>query len=156
MRGYIGINEHSSACVRFVRSSEIDAEDIQEFISARSSGINISYVDWSKAFNNTNSLFNEIAKTIPHSNYPYGPNARIELMDDLIGLSTTESGLLLLIDNADSLFEGGGKDVFDLIELFLIQFRKWYDQGKPCHLCFQMERSQLLADMLKKTAASHQ
>jgi hypothetical protein len=24
----------------------------------------------------------------------------------------------------------------------LIQFHHWYDQKKPCHLCFQMEENQ--------------
>jgi hypothetical protein len=42
-----------------------------------------------------------------------------------------------VVDHADSLLRERPDDMFDLIEAFLTQFHHWYDQKKPCHLCFR-------------------
>jgi len=49
---------------------------------------------------------------------------------------------VIIVDRADILLHERPDDMFDLIEAFLIQFHHWYDQKKPCHLCFQMEENQ--------------
>ena len=90
------------------------------------------------------NIFQEIAIGLKLSNAPYGRNFRIELLDDLIEASRYAPGLLIIVDNADKFFLKKEKDIFDFIEVFLLQSYHWYKSEKPCHLCFQMNHSDLL------------
>ena len=42
--------------------------------------------------------------------------------------------------------------MFNLVEAFLIQFHHWYDQKKPCHLCFQMVEDAYVTDFFTREA----
>ena len=74
----------------------------------------------------------------------------VPFLDDLISLSFRLNGLVIVVDNADVLMETARGDVFDLIEAFLIQFHHWFEKKKPCHLCFQMERNELIGRIFSK------
>jgi hypothetical protein len=52
--------------------------------------------------------------------------------------------MVLAIDNAAELLRENSNDMFDLIESFLLQLHHWLEKEKPCHLCLQMERNELV------------
>ena len=52
--------------------------------------------------------------------------------------------MVLIIDNSDVFLKEKPRDLFDLIETFLLQFHHWFEKRKPCHLCFQMEKNEII------------
>jgi hypothetical protein len=143
MRGYSGIHLPLSACIHFVRNDEID-NGLHEMVSAlKKNEIVCAYVDYAPGANAV-SLANYIANILELDHQPYGPRPWVPFLDDLISESFRLNGLVIVVDNADVLMETARNDVFDLIEAFLIQFHHWFENKKPCHLCFQMERTHSL------------
>jgi len=149
MRGYSGIQLSLSACVHFVRNNEID-DGIDAIIAdAQRQSILIGYVDYDEVKVSTN-LASAIGKTLGAPHAPYGEKKRhLQLLDDLIALSTKESGLVIIVDNSQNLIQENIREMFDIIEAFLIQFDKWFEKNKPCHLCFQIEKNIYLKELLK-------
>ena len=43
-------------------------------------------------------------------------------------------------------------EMFDLVEAFLVQFHHWYDQEKPCHLCFQVAEDDDVTEFFTREA----
>jgi hypothetical protein len=68
--------------------------------------------------------------------------------DDLISLAYKKFGLVIVLDNAADFLATAPAEFFDLIEAFMVQFNHWFKLNKPCHLCFQMEKNILIADLL--------
>jgi len=145
MRGYGHIGVATSACVRFVRNSEMDGSEREEFAEARARGIRVAYVD-ATAISSPTDLTNLLANALQLENAPYDFNQWVCLLDDLVGLSHHAPGLIIVVDGAWTLTEKLSEDMFDLIEAFLIQFDSWSKQRKPCYLCFQMERNKSLTE----------
>lgn len=144
MRGYAGIERHLSACVHFVRNREVD-EDSLSWLARKleSDGIRCVYVDYSRLKGSRQTILDGIGDCLELPNRPYGGNW-IRFLDDLITISEFESGLVIVVDRADILFQEDKFIAFDLIESFLIQFEDWFVKKKPCHLCFQVEENPLV------------
>lgn len=145
MRGYNGIELSSSACVRFVRNSEVDGSEQELFEEVRRRGIRCVYIDPSLAEASGEVLANQIARALDLDNAPYETRHWLCLLDDLITLAHRERGLVIVVDNAWALVDGRRNELFDLIEAFLSQFHHWLEQRKPCYLCFQMEANANMA-----------
>jgi len=56
--------------------------------------------------------------------------------------------LVIVLDNAADFLATAPTEFFDLIEAFMVQFNHWFKLNKPCHLCFQMEKNPLIAELL--------
>ena len=156
MRGYAGIWLPLSACVHFVRNDEIDDSLIEMVEDLREKKITWAYVDYEIVSKSGANIADHIARVLrlehaPYGGPPYGgPCSQgvgihwVRFLDDLITLSSHVTGVVIVIDNADLLFAEARNDAFDLVESFLIQFHHWLEKKKPCHLCFQMERNELI------------
>lgn len=147
MQGYSGIERSSSACVRFVRNSEIDGSEYEILREIRDRGIRFAYVD-PNAVASEVRLANQIAGTLDLENAPYETKHWLCFLDDLITLAYRERGLVVVVDNAWALVDKRQDELFDLVEAFLTQFHHWFEQHKPCHLCFQMEPNAQLASWI--------
>ncbi|MET3109528.1 hypothetical protein AAKU58_004385 [Oxalobacteraceae bacterium GrIS 1.18] len=158
MRGYAMLCRSNSLCVRFVRNSEIEDQYLNFLASElESSAMTCAYVNYSDVDEKKEGLIRSIAGKLQLQNYPYGSNALASFWDDLITLSSQSNGLVIVVDRADLLLEKNQNEFFDLIESFLLQFHHWYDQKKPCYLCFQMDKNDSIRrvfDDLGKTKAS--
>jgi hypothetical protein len=103
------------------------------------------YWDYFDGGGTSTTITDPLGRTLQLEHAPYGGRGElspwIRFLDDLITLSYRYPGLVIVVDNADSLLRERPDEMFDLIEAFLTQFHHWYDQKKPCHLCFQMERN---------------
>jgi len=151
MRGYSGIDLSSSACVRFVRNSEVDGSEQQLFEDARRRGIRCVYVA-SSAEETEGVLANQIAEALDLDNAPYETRHWVCLLDDLITLAHREPGLVIVVDNAWLLMERRPNELCDLVEAFLTQFHHWFEQRKPCYLCFQMEANANVAYFVRASS----
>jgi hypothetical protein len=150
VKGYSGVGLSNSACVRFVRNSEIDGSEQEIFDDARQRGTRIVYVDASKC--EREIVANVVASAIQLDHAPYQANYWVCFLDDLISLAYREQGLIIVVDNADALFELRRAEFFDLVEAFLTQFHHWIKQSKPCHLCLQMESNVLVSRFVQFAA----
>ena len=139
MRGYSGIELSNTACVRFVRNAEIDGSEREIFDEARRRGVRSAYIDSSSSAELPRTFANVIAEALRLDNAPYESKQWLCLSDDLITLAYRERGLVITVDNAWVLLERHQDELFDLVEAFLSQLHHWLQQGKPCHLCLQME-----------------
>jgi hypothetical protein len=75
--------------------------------------------------------------------YLDGGSASVTIADPLgsaLQLDHAPYGGLIVVDHADILLRERPDEMCELIEAFLHVFHHWYDQKKPCHLCFQMEQ----------------
>lgn len=140
MRGYDGVDLSASVCVRFVRNSEIDNSLPELVRKLHHRAMLIGYVDCSTILPQ-DGLINAIATALDLTHAPYSVNRYASFLDDLITLSYTANGLVIVADSADSLWQVGNYEMFELIESFLTQVHHWLEKKKPCHLCFQMERN---------------
>jgi hypothetical protein len=149
MRGYAGISLSLSACLHFVRNDEVD-ESLREIRQeVRNKGIVCGYVDYEREKLEQRHLANCFGSLLRSDHIPYGPLPWVEFLDDLIFLSKRVNGVVLVLDNADSLFGAARNDAFDMIEAFLIQFHHWFEKTKPCHLCFQLDKNDLIKQVFR-------
>lgn len=148
MRGYSDIVRSTSACVHFVEAREVDEElrDLKSQLDAAS--IRCAYVDCSKLVAEPEGTCDAVAEAVGAEHVPYGEAGHwVKLFDDLISLSVEISGLVIVMDHADKLFNVNRSQLFELIEAFLIQFHHWLGKKKPCHLCFQMSPHPLINEV---------
>jgi hypothetical protein len=61
--------------------------------------------------------------------------------------------LRIVVDRADLLVAEKSNEMFNFVEAFLVQFHHWYDQKKPCHLCFQMVEDDYVTNFFTRTAS---
>lgn len=153
MRGYNGIEISSSACVRFVRNTEVDGSEQELFDEIRRREICCAYVDANHVQASGEVLANQIARALDLDDAPYESRQWLCLLDDLITLAHRESGLVVVVDNAWTLMDGRRNELFDLVEAFLSQFHHWFEQRKPCYLCFQMEANADVTQAVRRAAA---
>lgn len=71
--------------------------------------------------------------------------------DDLLTLSQQVQGLIIIVDNAASLFADRTSWVFDLIEVFVASMPHWARQGRLAHLFFVMQRNDRLKAVYSPT-----
>jgi hypothetical protein len=144
--GYSGIHLPMSGCVRFVVDCDF-ADTLREtVVDLKSKGVVCGYVDYMDIRRTHERIGDHIAAVLKLPNAPYrGPiSPWVPFLDDLIALSARVNGLVLVIDNAGFFLENDRDEAFALIEAFLIQFHHWLEKKKPCHLCFQMEKNELI------------
>ena len=139
MRNYLALEKPWSCCVRFVRRSEID-EEIEELArDLRNSSLTWCYVDGKCLLQKGIEIADAIGDSLQLENRPYGADAWVRFLDDLITASDDFSGCVVIVDNAHLLHASRPSEFYDLIESFLIQWHSWFEKKKPCHLCLQME-----------------
>jgi hypothetical protein len=138
MRGYDGMDRSTSACVRFVRNTEVDADVREAFAELGNAGIRRAYVDL-RTPQAGDVLANQVARALQLEHAPYTHKHWVCFLDDLVTLAHREKGLVIVVDGAWLLIEQRRNEFFDLIEAFLVQFHHWLERAKPCYLCLQME-----------------
>jgi hypothetical protein len=148
MRGYSDIERSTSSCVHFVEASDIDQELIELKREIDSMQIRCAYIDCRTLLRNPEVVCDEVARAVRAEHAPYGEENWVRLLDDMISLSSSLRGLVIVMDHADELLAANKRKIFDLIEAFLIQFHHWLNKGKPCHLCFQMSPHPLVRQVL--------
>jgi hypothetical protein len=138
VRGYGYLGLPVTRCVHFIRthaSGEFLEADIEAF---ENRGIKIAYWNYLDGGRQSTSVADPLAAALGLEHAPYGNLPWTQFLDDLITLAYRYDGLVIVIDRADLFIRERRDDMFDCLETFLHQFHHWYDQKKPCHLCFQM------------------
>jgi hypothetical protein len=147
MLGYSRIGLPVSACVSFVRNREIDGDELRAIVAdAKAKGIVCAYLDYFQMQGVPGHIGDHIARVLKLDHPPYGRahNPWIPFLDDLITLSNRVNGMALIMDNSEAFLNENRRDLFDLTESFLLQFDHWFEKRKPCHLCFQMEKNEII------------
>lgn len=134
----------SSNCIHFIYDAEIsDGNSILD--AMRNAGVRPCYVDCGAAKTANEHLANAIARKLDLDHAPYAapssphqPAQWVPFLDDLITLSESWTGLVIVVDRANLLLLDDSRVMFNLIEAFLTQVHHWLERRKPCHLCFQM------------------
>ena len=142
----------SSACVHFIRNNEVDEPSLLAiFEELHRRSIIPVYVDYLAVKALNKSVVDEIASLLPGMHAPYPALPWVAFLDDLVTLSHQISGLVIVLDNADSLLEVDRGYFFDLIESFLVPIHHWFGKSKPCHLCLQMERNERIGEIIARS-----
>jgi len=152
MSGYGVIHVSTSACVHFVGSDDVDSSIFTTVSELKRLGISYAYLNYSHGMAAID-IVNDIGKQLHLEYWPYGGGPvppLVPFLDDLCQLSQRVNGVALVIDSADLMFKEAQNDAFNLIEAFLIQFEDWFNKKKPCHLCFQVERNDLVREAFCK------
>ena len=151
MSNYWKLQRSSSDCIHFVYADQVDDSDSAITDELRKSNVKWVYVDYLDVKHSDQHIADVIAYLLKLQHAPYGPRTSpyqpkiwVPFLDDLVGLSRQEheNGVAIIIDSADVFLAENGREFFELIEAFLIQFSDWFEKKKPCHLCFQMEKSE--------------
>jgi hypothetical protein len=145
--GYSRIGLPVSACVSFVRNREIDGDELRAKVAdVKAKGIVCAYLDYLQIRGLPGHIGDHIARVLKLLHPPYGRahNPWIPFSDDLISLSNRVNGMALIMDNSEVFLNENPRDLFDLTESFLLQFDHWFEKRKPCHLCFQMEKNEII------------
>jgi hypothetical protein len=112
--------------------------------AAISKGVKFVYWDYLDGGSASVTIADPLGSTLQLDHAPYGGRAGLSpwlrFSDDLIALAYRYPGLVIVVDHADILLRERPDEMCELIEAFLHVFHHWYDQKKPCHLCFQMEQ----------------
>jgi hypothetical protein len=132
-----------------VEAHQVNQELVETKGELDAAGIRYVYIDCRRLMADPESTCDAVAVAIGAEHAPYGEEHWVRLLDDLISLSVKLSGLVIVMDHADRLFEVNRSKIFDLIESFLIQFHHWLEKTKPCHLCFQMSPHPLVGEVFK-------
>ena len=147
----------TGACVQFIDQAP-DAEDLEVLVeSLVEKRIKVVYVDC-EAFLQVPCLIpDEVGRQAATEFPPYSEDGDVNWMrfwDDLASLGqTTDVGLVVVLDNAQSLWEQNRKFITTFVENFLHGLRPWIKRDVPYHLCIQLEPSELVAKLLKPLAA---
>jgi len=149
MRGYSDIVRSTTCAVHFIEAIKVDEEVLDLKTEMDTAGIWGAYVDCRPLAMKAVGTCDAVAVAIGAQHAPYGEEHWIRLLDDMITLSKSLSGLVIVMDHADKLFEADRSKVFDLVEAFLIQLHHWLEKKKPCHLCFQMSPHTLIEKAFK-------
>jgi len=159
MSSYWDCRQSTTNCIHFLfgdHAAESDRKVLEEFRKAR---IECFYVDYLYEKHGGEHIANAIAKVLklPHAPYrlPTSPkqiDVWVPFLDDMITLSQQKDGIVIVVDNAGALLAEDCRTMFKLIEAFLIPFQNWLEQNKPCHLCFQMEYSDIVRTIFSQTS----
>jgi hypothetical protein len=140
-------------CVHFVRASASSQFLDAEVEAARRAGVKFAYWNYSHGGKEAASVADPLAIALGLEHAPYGNLAWTQFLDDLITLAYRYDGLVITVDRADLLITERLDEMFNCVEAFLIQFHHWYDQKKPCHLCFQMVEDRHLTSLLTRVVS---
>jgi len=152
MRGYWDIGKSTSHCVTFVETEEVDDDLVELVANVRQRGFRIAYVDCERFRERPWEIGSEVGFQLKMAHPPYHEKNELNLvrwLDDLISLAYSTQGVVIVLDNADRVFEKHRRHMTQLIEAFLIQFDHWLDKKVPCHLCLQMSPHPLVARLFR-------
>jgi hypothetical protein len=154
VRRYEFLDQPSLRCLHFVRTS-LPSEILEEQIeAARKIGVKFAYWNYLQGGRNSTTIASPLGLAIGLVHPSYGKLAWVQFLDDLITLAYRYNGLVIVIDRADLLLAEKSDEMFECVEAFMVQFHHWYDQKKPCHLCFQMVEDPYVTDLFRREAAS--
>ena len=145
-----GLDRPATYCVHFVRTDTSSKEEQIE--AARKVGVKFAYWNYLDGGRESATLADPLGAVLGLEHVPYGRHSWVQFLDDLITLAYRYDGLVIVVDRADVLVTEKSDEMFDLMEAFLTQFHHWYDQKKPCHLCFQMVEDEHLASFFTREA----
>ena len=137
-------------CVHFVRTSASSEFLEAEVEAARRVGVKFAYWNYSHSGKESRSVADPLAIALGLEHTPYGNLPWTQFLDDLITLAYRYDGLVITVDRADFLITERPDEMFNCVEAFLIQFHHWYDQKKPCHLCFQMVKDDYVTNLFTR------
>jgi hypothetical protein len=148
MSSYWDCRRPTTNCVHFIYRADVDETDVPLRMEFKSAHIEYIYVNYNEVLSSGKHIVNHIADLLGLANAPYRiPSLPGEIdvwvpfADDLITLSESMSGIVIVIDFADLLLAKDSRVFFALIQTFLSQVHHWQKRMKPCHLCFQMEKN---------------
>jgi hypothetical protein len=147
----------TGACVQFIDEPPIE-EDLQTLVEALvEKGIKVAYIDCARYLEAPWRIPDEVGRQSGTEHPPYSDNEGVfwvRFWDDLVSLGrVTEVGLVIVLDNAASLWHRDRKFITTFVENFLHGLRPWIKRDIPYHLCIQLEPSELVAKLLKPLAA---
>jgi hypothetical protein len=142
MGAYQALHLPLTHCVHFVKTREFDESQESVFEAAIKEGVKCVYWSYPDDGSGSVTIADSLGITLELEHAPYGSKLPwTRFLDDLITLAYRYRGVAIIVDRADVLLREKPDEMFELIEAFLVQFHHWYDQKKPCHLCFQMEEN---------------
>jgi hypothetical protein len=150
VRGYEFLDQPVTRCIHFVRTHESSRFLEAEVENARSKGVKFAYWNYLDGGRESLSIATPLAIPIGLEHAPNGKLAWVQFLDDLITLAYRFDGLVIVIDRADLLIVEKRDEFLSCVEAFLIQFHHWFDQKKPCHLCFQMVEDEYVTNFLAR------
>ncbi len=139
----------SSNAVHFLDNTQIDDLEHALVNHLHSTRIKTAYVDYLEITPRKEHIASVIGRLLGLARAPYPPQDWTALSEDLAALAQRETGLAIIVDNADPFLSTDKKTMLKLIEAFQIQLTHWLKQGKPCHLFFQMEKNDLVRRIFK-------
>ena len=146
-----GLDRPATHCVHFVRTGAPREFLEAQVEAARKVGVKFAYWNYLHGGRESATLADPLGVALGLEHPPYG-RPWVQFLDDLITLAYRYDGLVIVVDRADLLFTEKSDEMFNLVEAFLVQFHHWYDQKKPCHLCFQMVEDDYVTDFFTREA----
>jgi hypothetical protein len=138
-------------CVHFIYNNETDELDLQILDKLQKAGIEHVYVDYLAVKQSGEKIVGVMTRLlrlpITPGALPHKPGSMlpwVRVLDYLGVLSERQPGIAIIVDNADAFLSDDPRTMFTLVEAFMISFHHWLDKNKPCHLCFQMEKNDLV------------
>ena len=151
MRRYEFLDQPTMRCVHFVRTSA-SAEFLETQVeAARKVGVKFAYWNYLDGGRESTTIADPLGVALGLEHVPYGL-PWIQFLDDLITLAYRYDGLVIVVDRADLLVTEKSDEMFNFVEAFLVQFHHWYDQKKPCHLCFQLVEDDDVTNLFTREA----
>ena len=140
MRGYFDIVRSTTACVHFVFETKLDDEFLSEIRERlKHDGVLVAYLDGRDLLDGVSRFCSVVGAAIGAEHaMECMEESYVVLFDDMVSLSNTLPGLVLIVDRAWEVFDADRVTAFGFVEGFLSQLHHWLDRGRPCHLCFQM------------------
>jgi hypothetical protein len=134
----------SRKAVHLLDNTQVD--DLEHALTdqLRSTGIKTAYVDYLEIPPRREHIESVIGRLLGLARAPYAPQDWTTFSEDIAALAQRETGLAIVIDNAEPFLSTDKKTMLKLIEAFQTQLVHWLEQGKPCHLFFQMEKNDLV------------
>lgn len=152
MRAYEFLDQPVTRCVHFVQTGGAGESVEREVAAAKKKGVKFVYWSYLNGGRDSTTIADPLAAELGLEHAPYGNLPWIRFLDDLISLAYRYAGLVIIIDRADLLITERRDDMFNCLEAFLHQFHHWYDQKKPCHLCFQMAKDDFVTEFFAREA----
>jgi len=140
MRGYFDIVRSTTACVHFVFETKLDDEFLSEIKEQlKKDSVLVAYVDARDLLGGVSQFCRVVGAAIgAHRAIKCMEESYVLLFDEMVSLSNSLPGLVLIVDRAWEVFDADQITAFGFVEGFLSQLHHWLGRGRPCHLCFQM------------------
>lgn len=153
MRRYEFLDKSTMRCIHFVKRSTSNALLEEQVEAAKRAGVVFTYWNYLEGGRESSNIADPLGVAVGLEHAPYG-RPWLQFLDDLITLAYRYNGLVIVVDRADVLIAEKSDEMFNLIEAFQVQFHHWFDQEKPCHLCFQVEEDEHATKLIKTEASA--